>query len=184
LGANNTSIYAGGPLRINEGTVVTLSYQLYVVEEAPTSGDDAGSTQLALLEERTPENPLEFVFGSGQVLPAVEKTLSGQTAGYSKVIRLETDEAFGEAVPELEMWVPLEQLPKKIQPQVGMKFQTQGPSGDVIAVLLKEIKDGKALLDGNHPLAGAAVQFDLRVLRVREASPEETASGEVQKLYH
>jgi FKBP-type peptidyl-prolyl cis-trans isomerase SlyD len=170
-------------VRIDAGTVVTLSYQLYVVEEIG-AGEDAGSTQLALLEERSPENPLEFVFGSGQLLAAVEMALAGQTAGFAKVMRIESKQAFGEFIPELAMWVPLASLPKKVQPQVGMKFQTQGPDGEVIAVLLKEIKDDKCLLDGNHPLAGAAVQFDLRVLRVREATEEEQASGEVQKLYH
>ena len=65
-----------------------------------------------------------------------------------------------------------------------MKFQTQGPSEDVISAIVKEIKDDEVLLDGNHPLAGAQVRFELEVLRVREATDEELATGQVQKRFH
>lgn len=169
-------------MKIQLGSVVTLSYQLYVVEESQSGADQ--SEVLSIMEERTPENPLDFVYGNGQLLPAVEKAILGQTPGYSRVLRLVAEEAFGVYHKNLAMWLPKDKLPSKVALQVGMKFQTQGPDGDVMAVLLKEISDDKVLLDGNHPLAGATVQFDLRVMRVRPATKEELASGQVQKLYH
>jgi FKBP-type peptidyl-prolyl cis-trans isomerase SlyD len=65
-----------------------------------------------------------------------------------------------------------------------MKFQTQGPGEDVLSVMVKEIKDDKVLIDGNHPLAGLKIQFDVEIIRVRAATAEEIATGEVKSVLH
>jgi FKBP-type peptidyl-prolyl cis-trans isomerase SlyD len=70
-------------------------------------------------------------------------------------------------------------FPKDLELELGMKFQTQGPAGKVLSVIVKDIKDDKVLVDGNHPLAGLSLKFALNVLRVRKATDQELAKQEV-----
>jgi len=161
-------------MKITDSTVVSLSYKLSVEE-----GDAA-----TLIDQRDRLDPVEFVFGRGWILPAVEEALLHKTVGFKADILLTPDKAYGEFKPELEQWVPRAQFPKGMEIKKGMKFQTQGPTGDVISVLVKDFKDDRVLLDGNHPLAGAQVRFELEVLRVRAASAEELSTGHVQQRFH
>ncbi len=156
-------------------TVVTLSYTL-------TVKNSDGSSEV--LETRSAQNPIEFIYGQGLLLPAVEKNIAKQSAGYKKTLVLPPQEAFGDVNPQLEAWYDISKLPKSLPLQPGLKFQTQGPQGDVISVLLKEIRDNKVLLDGNHPLAGATIEFELEILRVRQATSEEITSGQVLSRLH
>ena len=149
---------------ISKDTVVTLAYQLFSINE---------QKQPILIEERSVDNPLEFIFGSGLLLPKLEEAIKGQTFGFQVEVELHPRDAYGLHHPELQTWMPEENFPSDLEIELGMKFQTQGPGGQVISVIVKEIKDGKVLVDGNHPLAGLQVRFDLKVVRVREASEKE-----------
>lgn len=161
-------------MKITPDAVVSLAYRMSVVER---------DGSLTLIEERTKDKPLEFVFGAETVLDALENHLDGKTVGWKSGLRIEAEDAFGATRPELEQWYDRKKLPA-VDLKIGMKFQTQGPQGDVLAVIVKEIKGDQVLLDGNHPLAGCAVHFELEVLRVREGTPEEISTGEIKKIYH
>ena len=155
---------------ITKDKVVTLSYQLFSL----------GEHQVPLLiEERTVDDPLEFIFGQEVLLPMVEERLEGQGRGFQCEVNLHSRDAFGLHRPELQAWLEKDKFPKDQDLQLGMKFQTQGPDGQVMSVIVKEVQDDKVLIDGNHPLAGLGVRFDLKVLRVREATEEELLKKEV-----
>lgn len=162
-------------MKIDDQTVVTLSYELFIVE---SSGDTKS------IEKRNEHNPVEFVYGRGILLPAVEKELKGKTAGYKKSLQLRGDEAYGDWHPHLEKWIEISKFPKNIDLKIGMKFQTQGPDGDLLSVIVKQIKDKEVLLDGNHPLAGLDIQFDFEIIRVRLATEQELSTGEVHRHLH
>lgn len=151
-------------------TVVTLSYQLFSIGEN-------GSP--LLLEERTVDDPLEFLYGQGTLLPKVEELLMGQGFGYETQVELDPRDAFGLHNPNLQIWMPKQQFPSDLELQLGMKFQTQGPDGTVMSVIVKEIADDKVLVDGNHPLAGLKLRFDLKIQRVRKATEEEVIKKQV-----
>lgn len=155
---------------VDKGTVVTLAYQLFSINESP---------QEILLEERSVDDPLEFIFGNGVLLPKVEEAIQGKGFGYETKIDLHPRDAFGLHDPQLQRFIPKNNFPKEMDLQLGMKFQTQGPSGDVISVIVKEIKDDEVLVDGNHPLAGLSLRFDIKIMRVREATEEELAKDQV-----
>lgn len=162
-------------MNIGPETVVTLAYTL------SATGKDG---VLSPIEIRSVDNPIEFIFGKGLLLPAIEKKLEKKSKGYKATVTLMPADAFGDFKQDLEQWYDIKKLPKAIVPQVGMKFQTQGPTGDVVSVLVKEIRGEQVLIDGNHPLAGETVQFEMEVLRVRQATPEEISSGEIKKQFH
>ena len=155
---------------IGKDKVVSLSYQLFSLGE--------GQAPL-LIEERTVDDPLEFIFGQGVLLPKVEEVITGQSRGFQTEINLHPNDAFGLHRPEMQTWLGKDKFPKGQELELGMKFQTQGPNGDVISVIVKEVTDDKVMIDGNHPLAGLKVRFDLKVLRVREATEEELLKKEV-----
>ncbi len=161
-------------MKINDCTVVTLAYELFIKE----------GEELHLMDKRDRHDPVEFVFGLGILLPKVEEAIVDKTVGYKKEMVLLPSDAYGEPIPELEQWVDREKFPKDIELKVGMKFQTQGTDGEVISAMIKELNDTQVKLDGNHPLAGFVVHFNLEVLRVREATDEEITSGLVQKKFH
>ncbi len=155
---------------IDESKVVTLSYQLFSVSS------ESGPV---LIEERTVDNPLEFLYGQGVLLAKLEEQLKGKSSGFQFEVNLHARDAFGLHRPELQTWLDRSKFPKEMELKLGMKFQTQGPSGQVISVIVKEIKDDEVLIDGNHPLAGLSIRFDVKVLRVREATDEELVKKEV-----
>ena len=157
---------------VDENKVVTLSYQLFSVD---------GNHQEVLLEEKNVDDPLEFIFGQGVLLPKVEGAIRGQSRGFQTQITLHPRDAFGLHREDLQAWMEKSKFPKDMDLELGMKFQTQGPNGEVISVIVKDMDDDKVLIDGNHPLAGLSLKFSLNILRVREATPEELAAKQVNK---
>ncbi len=140
-------------LKIQAGRQVQLAYRLTDLEGR-------------LLEERTPENIYEYIQGQGQILPALENILNGRTAGYTAEMQLTAREAYGDYDQDLVAEVPRSQLPVAVGLEVGMKFNTAGPDGRSMVVRLISLDDDMVTLDGNHPLAGMDIIFEVRVLGV------------------
>ena len=173
----DSNLSTGVNLKIDQETVITLRYQLFAVEiENPS--------QKTLVEERSGDDPLDFLYGQGVVLDKVEDFIKDQSSGFRGTVKIHPTEAFGLYREDLKLWMDRSQFPKDMELQLGMKFQTQGPSGQLLSVIVKEIQDEKVLIDGNHPLAGLALEFDLEILRVRKATPEEVRQKEVLKVLH
>ena len=150
--------------RVQADAVVTLAYVLT---------DDQGNE----LEIRTPENPFVYIHGHGGLLESVEKRLEGQTPGFSASIRLEPREAYGVYRPELVAEMQRSQFPAGANLEVGLKFNTMGPDGQPLVVRVIELDEKMVTIDGNHPLAGIPLVFDVRVLGVRDATEAEIESG-------
>lgn len=153
-------------IRIELDRVVKLVYRIV---------DGAGR----VLEDRSPENPYEYLHGRGQIVGPVERAVEGKTAGFQAEVQVTPREGFGEYDPSLVVEIPRSRFPAGVDVRADMKFNTMGPSGSMITVRVVEVDDETVTVDGNHPLAGVAVVFDLRVLDVREASADEIESGRV-----
>jgi FKBP-type peptidyl-prolyl cis-trans isomerase 2 len=140
--------------RISKGATVALAYRLL-------------DTDGRLLEERTPDAPAVFVQGEHTVLPAIERALEGQTAGYASALRLAAVDAYGEYDPTLLVEVERARFPSGADLSPGQKFSTAGPDGTPIAVRVLDADEEIVALDGNHPLAGLDLLFELNVLSVQ-----------------
>jgi peptidylprolyl isomerase len=110
-------------------------------------------------------DPLEVTLGQGQVIPGFEKGLEGMAIGEKKTIHIPVEEAYGTHIPELVQEVPREHIPEEIELEVGVQLQAQGPNGPFI-VVVAEMSDETATLDGNHPLAGKALNFELELVEI------------------
>ena len=146
-------------MKIAENSVVTVKYKLW-------------DAQGQLIEESS--EPMVYLHGGYEnTLPKIEEALDGKEAGYSTTIQVEPVDAFGEYDADLVKIEPKERLPSPIE--VGMQFEGS-PDDESEATLIftvTEIADDKVVLDGNHPLAGIALRFELNVVEVRAATPEE-----------
>ena len=110
--------------------------------------------------------PLEFVLGSGQVIPGFDKVIEGMTVGENKSVRIPVEEAYGPRHDQLIQEVSKHALPDNIQPSVGMALQTQAADGQVIKLVVTAITEESITVDGNHPLAGQALDFDIELVGI------------------
>lgn len=149
--------------QIANNTVVTLSYTL-----ADPDGNllDAGAEQIVYLHG-----------GYDGIFIPIEDALTGKSVGDSVTVKLQPGEAFGEYDPDLVQIEPLENLPQPLK--VGMMIEgetTDDEDGNSSFFTVTEIAEGKAVLDGNHPLAGTALVFNCSVVAIRPARAEEIAA--------
>jgi FKBP-type peptidyl-prolyl cis-trans isomerase SlyD len=137
--------------------------------------------QGALIDEL--KDPVEFFFGGVDLLAKVEEALTDQEVGFQANLHLEPEHAFGEYDPDLVFFEERSIFPEPIE--VGMQFDgmpegaaTQGMPADAVYTVT-EVYPTHVVLDGNHPLAGIALNLDLTVKDVREATDEEVQAGSV-----
>lgn len=132
-----------------------------------------------IIEERSSEDPLMYIQGADQLLPAVEKAVDGKPVGFKAEIHLAAADAYGDYDEELVAEVERSEFPKDVNITIGMKFETQDPDGEPVLVEVIEVDSEKIVVDGNHPLAGIDLQFALEVKSIREATQEELEHGHV-----
>jgi peptidylprolyl isomerase len=113
------------------------------------------------------KDPLEFSIGAGEVLPAFDSAVEGMAIGDSKSVNIEAAEAYGRRHEQLIQDVPREHLPDDMQPAVGMQLQAQGQDGQPIKLVVTEVKKETITVDGNHPLAGRDLDFDIKLVDIK-----------------
>jgi len=112
-----------------------------------------------------------YIQGQKQVIPGLEKQLSGHHIGDSMDITITPDEGYGEIDPSAVVDLPKSQLPQDITPEVGMVLRGVSKEGIGFQARIKEIKDENVVLDLNHPLAGKTLNFKIKVTGISPASP-------------
>ncbi len=127
--------------------------------------------------------PLEFIMGSGQIIPGLEKGLTGMQEGESGDILVQAKDAYGEYNSEAIQTLPREQF-EGIELQEGLTLYGQGENGQTIQVTVKSFNDKEVVVDLNHPLAGKDLMFSVKVLSAREATDKEKATGQVEAEEH
>jgi peptidylprolyl isomerase len=111
-------------------------------------------------------DPLEFALGGGQVIPGFDKAVDGMAIGENKTVTIPPGEAYGERHEQLVQEVPKNALPEEIDPAVGMHLQSRSPEGQVMNLVVTEVAEASITVDGNHPLAGHALTFDIELVEI------------------
>jgi len=114
-------------------------------------------------------DPLEFVVGSGQIIPGLDVALPGMAVGEKKTVQIECEQAYGAINPEMRQAVPREGIPAEIPLDIGTQLQMQTPEGQALPVVVVEVDEATVTLDANHPLAGKDLTFDIELMRVDAA---------------
>ena len=149
-------------LRVVKDCFVVFDYALYDAD-----GD--------LVEDTEDEgaSPVRCVHGYGMLVPGLEKGLIGLAAGETREISVESFEAYGSWDAAKEQWVDRADFPPGVA--VEDEFEALDADGDEITLRVVELTDDAVLVDGNHPLAGETLRFDVIVREVRPATDEELA---------
>jgi len=153
-----------GPRDVRDGRVVSVAYTL----------KDADG---AVLDSSDSSGPMRYLHGSGTTLPGLEKALVGLEPGDKVVAEVPCAEAFGERDESRMLEVPRQQMPAEAE--VGAVVTAVNQQGQSMNLLVIHLDDEIARLDGNHPLAGKDLVFDLEVLDVAAATPSELEHGHV-----
>lgn len=125
------------------------------------------------LDRADKSSPFSFLYGSGQMIPGLEKELEGLGIGDKKDVTVSPSEGYGEFNPQLKMQVPRANFPKDADIQPGMQFEGQGDGGTKTVFTVKAVVGDKIEVDGNHPLAGETLHFSVEITGVREAAQDE-----------
>lgn len=150
-------------MQVEKRNVVSFEYVLKDKETGEVIDSSAG-------------NPLTFLVGVGQIIPGLEERMIGMKEGEKRTIEVPADEAYGPVDPNLIQQAPREYF-QGIDLEVGLPLQAQTPEGNIISMVVVDFDENTVTVDLNHPLAGRDLVFDIEVVHIREATPDEVLHG-------
>ena len=142
-----------------------------VVEFHYTVSDEDGTQ----LDSSTGKAPLTYLHGANNIIKGLETALEGKVEGDALTVNIAPEEAYGEYHDALVEAVPLSAFGEN-KVEVGMRFEAQTNQGP-ISVVVTNIAEDNVTVDGNHPLAGKKLTFDVSIENIREATAEELEHG-------
>ena len=152
-------------MQIGDQKVVTLHYTLT---------DNEGT-----VIDKSEDGSFAYLHGASNIIPGLENALTGKTAGDELTVSVSPEDAYGSRDEAMLQQVPKNMFEDAGQIAVGTQFHAQGPNGEMLVVTVMEVQDEHVIVDGNHPLAGVDLNFDVKIVDVRDASEEEIAHGHV-----
>lgn len=141
-----------------------------------TLTNDGGDT----LDSSREREPLAYLHGAGNIVPGLEKAMAGHQEGDTFKVDVEPQEGYGPRREELIQTVPMSAFQGVPEVKPGMQFQGNGPQGALL-VTVTAVNGDEVHVDGNHPLAGQTLHFDVEVTEVREATEDELTHGHVHE---
>ena len=151
-------------MTIEKNKVVALHYTLTL-----DSGEIADTSE--------GRDPLSFLVGGGQIIPGLENELIGLAKGDKKTITVQPEDAYGVKSDNLIQTVERDLIPDSITVEIGERLQGQSEDGHVVEGEIVAVDENNIQIDFNHPLADEVLTFDVHVVDIRDASPEELAHG-------
>ncbi len=149
---------------IAKNSVVGIDYRLTVADgtEVDTTAD---------------RGPMEYLHGHQNIIPGLEEELEGHEVGDVLDVSVDPEQGYGEHDPDRVVEVNSDQL--GFEAEIGAVVSAKLPDGREQHLLIAEINDDRVTLDGNHPLAGQTLRFEVSIASIREATDDEIANGSV-----
>jgi len=150
---------------IADGSVVLFHYTLTNDEgEVMDSSRDRGE-------------PLPYLHGAHNIVPGLERELTGKTVGDKLKVKVAPEDGYGPHNGMEPQPVPRGELPPEVPLQPGVQIMAQGPDGQAFPLWIQRVDEQYVYLDNNHPMAGKTLHFDIEIAGVREATEEERSHG-------
>ncbi len=146
-------------MQIGKNSVVSIHYTLK---------DENGE----VLDTSDGRDSLDFIHGAGQIIPGLESELEGKTMGDEFSVVIDSEQGYGSRDESLVQEVPRSEFDTPDEIEVGMQFRV-GAEGGTVFMVVADVGEETVTLDGNHPLAGVSLSFDVSVTGVREATEDE-----------
>ena len=151
-------------MALKENKVVTINFTLT---------DEMGN----LIESTANGKPFSFISGTDQLLPRLENNIGEMLIGSKRTVTLSPEDAYGDYSDSAVQIVDRSDFPQGTDLEVGMNFIADTPDGRQMPFVIKNVEGDDITLDFNHPLAGHALTFEVELLNLRDATPEELAHG-------
>lgn len=152
------------PTSVADGVVVALEYSLHVEDE--------------LVETTEEDGPIEFLQGAEEIIPGLEQALYGLGVGDEREVMVAPEDGYGEYDSEAFEEVPLDIFPDDMDLSLGMPVELYDEDAEeTVEGFIAEIRTDSVVVDMNHPLAGEVLTFKVKVVGLREATPEELEHG-------
>jgi FKBP-type peptidyl-prolyl cis-trans isomerase SlyD len=155
---------------VQDGLVVSMEYILSVDGEVLDSSKDAG--------------PLQFLAGYDNIVPGLEREMVGMKIGESKDVLVLPEDGYGEFDEEAFMEVPRSEFPADMELETGLELNVTDEDGQHQLAFVESFNDKIVRLDFNHPLAGAELRFNVKVVALRDPTEEELEHGHVHEEGH
>lgn len=155
---------------VQKDMVVSIAYKLTVDGE--------------ILDEAGEGDALQFLQGHRNIITGLESELAGMKAGESKTVIVSPVEGYGLVDEESFDDLNLDEFPEGVTPEVGMELEVKDEEGNEMYGKVVSIEGDVVRMDFNHPLAGKDLHFDVKVVEVRPATPEELSHGHVHAHGH
>ncbi len=149
---------------VHDGVIVSLAYTLKLA-----NGE--------IIDYSEVDDPLQYLHGAENIIPGLERELTGLSVGDEKDVEIAPGDAYGEYDPEEVEVVERTMLPKDLPLKLGMVLAISDDEGNISEAVVRAMSAKDVTLDFNHPLAGQKLFFSVQVLGVREATEEELAHG-------
>lgn len=153
-------------MQIKKHSVVTMDYTLR--DDNDTIIDSSGDS-----------GSFPYIHGAGGIIPGLETEMEGKTVGDEIKVRIAPEQGYGERDEDLLQSVPRSNFEGVDDIAVGMQFQTPAEDGSQQVVTVITVDDEQVTVDANHPLAGVPLNFEVKVVDVRDATEEEIEHGHV-----
>jgi len=154
---------------IQNGSIVSLAYTLKL-----QNGD--------LIDYSDADDPLEYLHGADNIIPGLERELTGMHTGDTKTVRVNPVDGYGEYDPEEVEEIERKLLPRDLEMRLGMVLAIRDEEGNMNEAYVRAISADSVTLDFNHPLAGQPLFFNVEVVGVRDATADELEHGHPHSL--
>ena len=125
-----------------------------------------------VFDDSNDREPLQFEIGQGKIIPGFEKAILGKKEGDKIDIKINPEDAYGEKREDLVVEVEKSKMPQEVE--VGQTLEANSDDGKSVNVTVKEVNDNNVVVDGNHPLAGEELFFNIEIVEVKDSQETET----------
>lgn len=156
--------------KVASGMAISMDYTLTVEGEVLDSSKENG--------------PIEFLQGHGNIIPGLEEEIEGMAVGQSKKTTIAAKNGYGETNPAEIKDVSKEEFPDEIPMEPGVDLEMNDEDGHVVHGTILEVGKDTVKMDFNHPLAGKELNFEIKIVTIRDATSEELAHGHIHAAGH
>ncbi|MGD8783232.1 MAG: peptidylprolyl isomerase [Thioalkalispiraceae bacterium] len=157
-------------MQISANKVVTIDYTL-------KDNDDQ-------IIDESKNGEFAYLHGASNIIPGLESALDDKKSGDTLSVSIEPKDGYGDRIPSMTQVVSMDMFDTPEQVQVGQQFHAQGADGQDIMITVTNVDGDQVTIDGNHPLAGMQLNFDVTVIDVRDATEQEIEHGHVHAHGH
>ena len=119
-----------------------------------------------IFDSSAKRDPLQFKIGDGQIILGFEQAVVGMNPGETKTTKIPAEKAYGPYSEEFILVVDRSKIPSNIKPEVGQQYQIPQEDGQKPVFVVTEVTESSVTLDGNHPLAGKDLTFDIQLMEI------------------